>query len=134
MGLANKTIILGIVAFGILLNGCAAIGYGKVKGGGTIIGNPMLPAVPLDPLQKNAPDPRRPNDQRSVDPEKPIFLARMQCKRILATILRPTTYDILLEPLAPVWRRIGMINSPQPLLFHDHTSPLSFWEQFTTGL
>ncbi len=135
MGLANKTIILGIVALGILLNGCfTTIGGSKVNGGGTIIGNPILPAVPLDPQHKHTPDPLRPDDQRPADTEDAIFLARMQCKQILATILRPTTYDILLEPLAPVWRRIGLINGPKPPLIPNLTAPLSFWEQFETGL
>lgn len=94
----NRVILLGCLFLAIAFTGCAA--NGQVKGGGTIIGNPNIPALPTVPEEKY----EGPFDQDSSD-----LVAQAELRSCLWTRFLPATLPLQTDPFAPILTQIWLV-------------------------
>ena len=105
----NMFILLGCFFWAVIFIGCAATP--EVKGGGTIIGNPTLPVLPIvpekpheDPLQQDASD----------------LLAEASLRRFLWTRFLPVTFMLQKDPFAPILTQIEIARSNLSEVYDQH--------------
>lgn len=73
----NRIIIIALMLFSIALGGCST--PHEVKGGGTIIGNPTIPPLPVAP--------KNPEENKDIPPKhKQKMVAKVKEKRFLSAI------------------------------------------------